>query len=77
MIEFRNGNIYVDGVETIDAELIGLAILDYNEQNAGKQIIISTVCDKPLGYHHNCHQYEPVDEYESDDDHELDIIPAS
>lgn len=37
-IEFRNGKIFVEGVETIDAELIGLAILDFNEQHDGSHI---------------------------------------
>lgn len=31
MIEVIDGKIYVEGVETIDAELIGMAFLDFAE----------------------------------------------
>jgi len=31
MLEVKDGKIFVEGVETIDAELIGMAFLDFSE----------------------------------------------
>lgn len=39
-IAFKDGKIFVEGVETIDPELIGFAVLDFIEQNDGKDIEI-------------------------------------
>jgi hypothetical protein len=46
MLEVKDGKIFVEGVETIDPELIGFAFLDIIEQNPKSAIIIST--DKNL-----------------------------
>jgi hypothetical protein len=42
MIEITNGIIFIDGVETTNIELIGLALLDFAEQqlNDGSKIIL-------------------------------------
>lgn len=42
MVEIVNGKVFVDGVETTNAELIGLAILDYaeNQELDGTKIIL-------------------------------------
>lgn len=34
MLEVREGKIFVEGVETIDPELIGFAFLDFSEKLA-------------------------------------------
>lgn len=41
MLEVKDGKIYVEGVETIDPELIGFAFLDIVEQNPKSTIFIS------------------------------------
>jgi len=46
MIEVKNGKIFVEGVETIDAELIGMAFLDIIEDNPKASVIVAT--DKKL-----------------------------
>ncbi len=38
MLEVKNGKIFVEGVETIDAELIGMAFKDFAENISKKNI---------------------------------------
>lgn len=42
MIEITNGIIFIDGVETTNPELIGLALLDFAEEQikGGSRIIL-------------------------------------
>lgn len=42
MIEITNGIIFIDGVETTNPELIGLALLDFagEQTNDGSKIIL-------------------------------------
>lgn len=41
MLEVKNGKIFVEGVETIDAELIGMAFRDIVEENPKSSIFIA------------------------------------
>ena len=43
MLEIKDGKIYVEGVETIDPELIGMAFLDFAEQMKNK-----VICNDPV-----------------------------
>jgi hypothetical protein len=40
MVEIVNGRVFVEGVETIDPTLIGLAVLDYAETQENDNIKI-------------------------------------
>lgn len=41
MLEVKDGKIFVEGVETIDAELIGMAFKDIVEENPESSIFIA------------------------------------
>lgn len=45
-IEFKKGKIYVEGVETIDPELIGFAVLDFVDQHEDQNILLSAEPEK-------------------------------
>lgn len=46
MLEVKDGKIFVEGVETIDAELIGMAFKDTVEENKNSYIMVCN--DKKL-----------------------------
>lgn len=57
MLEIKDGKIYVEGVETIDPELIGMAFLDFAER-----LSKNTVFDSNPIFH-------PTKEWSSEESH--------